>query len=228
MPLRGRAFLALWNDHSYPDYNFWHTREHVGERLGIPGILSSRRYVDGAGTLPAYFTLYELEDISVLESTPYRQLLSTPTLWSQAMRPGMSRFLRRGCQVIESVGAGIAGTLAVSLFPLGAAARDGDVLADIASGRAFSAAHLGFVDASTSGVPFSVAEAPADDGEAGVIMLECYDTKDPAHSVAAISDLLHSRGVSASLAEFSVYRLAFALNRDDRDRMLRFDRMEAG
>ena len=220
--MRGSAkgFLALWNDHVDPDYDLWHTREHVGERLGIPGILSACRYVDGRGSLPAYFTLYPLADVAVLESAAYRELLGTPTAWSRSMRPGMRNFLRRGCVLAESAGAGVAGTLAVSLFRAGEQARDGHVLADIARRRAFSAAHLGFVDASVSGVPFGVAEAPTDDPHDAVLILECYDPSD----VPDLSREMLAKGIAARLPEFTVYRLGFALERDERGAMLPFDR----
>ena len=52
MSLKGTAFLALWNDIAAArdaEYNLWHTREHVPERLSVPGILTGKRYVDQIG-----------------------------------------------------------------------------------------------------------------------------------------------------------------------------------
>ena len=40
MALVGDAFLAMWHDiepASWNDYMEWHTREHMPERLSIPG-----------------------------------------------------------------------------------------------------------------------------------------------------------------------------------------------
>ena len=48
MPLKGSAFLALWNDiepQRRTEYDAWHTFEHVPERVGIPGFIRGRRYV---------------------------------------------------------------------------------------------------------------------------------------------------------------------------------------
>jgi hypothetical protein len=41
MTLQGTAFLAIWHDiaaEGEPEYNLWHTREHMPERVGIPGV----------------------------------------------------------------------------------------------------------------------------------------------------------------------------------------------
>ena len=38
----------MWHDiaaEGEPEYNLWHTREHMPERLGIPGFDVGRRYV---------------------------------------------------------------------------------------------------------------------------------------------------------------------------------------
>ena len=49
MALKGRAFMAVWHDIASTreaEYNTWHTRQHMPERLGVPGFLVGRRYVD--------------------------------------------------------------------------------------------------------------------------------------------------------------------------------------
>ena len=45
------GLLAVWNDIAAEDeaeFNAWYVEEHVPERLGVPGILSARRYRDDA------------------------------------------------------------------------------------------------------------------------------------------------------------------------------------
>jgi len=65
MPLLGTGVLAIWNGLA-PGYDAefveWHVKEHIPERVGVPGFLRARRYfaVDGA---PAYFNFYETETI---------------------------------------------------------------------------------------------------------------------------------------------------------------------
>ena len=49
MPLAGAALLALWNDirrEREAEYDRWHTREHVPERVAVSGMLGARRYVN--------------------------------------------------------------------------------------------------------------------------------------------------------------------------------------
>lgn len=119
MPLAGTAFLALWNDIARgrePGYDRWHTREHVPERVGVPGFRGARRYVNRARERHRYCTLYELESLAVLESATYRALIERPTPWSAAMRPDFANFLRVPCTLGGSLGEGIGGALAVLCY----------------------------------------------------------------------------------------------------------------
>jgi hypothetical protein len=78
--LRGRGLLSLWNGVDAgrrAEYDLWHTREHVPERLAVPGILRARRYRRGEGPLPEFLTLCELETNAVLASALYRALLDS-------------------------------------------------------------------------------------------------------------------------------------------------------
>ena len=62
MPLKGEAFMIIWHDiraDSEREYHLWHTREHMPERLGVPGFLRGRRGVDWSRDKYRYLTLYE-------------------------------------------------------------------------------------------------------------------------------------------------------------------------
>ena len=64
----GPLSIAIWNDivEEYDgEFNAWHTREHMPERIGIPGFLRGRRY-EAIDAGIRYFTLYELEGEGVL------------------------------------------------------------------------------------------------------------------------------------------------------------------
>lgn len=104
------AVLALWNDVDparESAYEDWHAREHVPERLTVPGILWALRYaqVADAASMPRYLTLYGLREPQVLDGAPYRHLLSHPTPASRAMRPALRRIARWVCtlDVIEGI-----------------------------------------------------------------------------------------------------------------------------
>ena len=83
------ALLALWNDVDpalEADYDDWHAREHVPERLTVPGMAWALRYRWIAGAaMPRYLTLYGLRDPAVLDGEPYQRLLREPTPASRRM-----------------------------------------------------------------------------------------------------------------------------------------------
>ncbi|MEO8280626.1 MAG: tripartite tricarboxylate transporter substrate-binding protein [Ideonella sp.] len=98
------ALLALWNDVDPAldaEYNDWHGREHVPERLNVPGILWARRYLRASPvpTMPRYLTMYGLRDADVLESEAYDRLLREPTPWSFRMRPALVNISRWVCTI---------------------------------------------------------------------------------------------------------------------------------
>jgi hypothetical protein len=73
MSLLGRALLAFSHDvtpGSEPDWTEWHDREHIPERLSIPGFLRLRRYV-ALGPGPRFFYFYETDSLDVLQSPAY-------------------------------------------------------------------------------------------------------------------------------------------------------------
>ena len=115
MSLRGSAFLAIWHDiepHGEPEYNDWHTREHMPERVGIPGFEAGRRFVDWSLDRHRYFTLYEAATLDVLGSDAYRARLDAPTPWTHRVQPTFTNFVRGACRATTSEGRGMGGALA--------------------------------------------------------------------------------------------------------------------
>ena len=55
----------------------WHNREHMPERVGIPGFRRGRRYVGQRGT-PEFFNLYEADRPEVLAGQDYLNRLNPP------------------------------------------------------------------------------------------------------------------------------------------------------
>ncbi|WP_052496884.1 MULTISPECIES: hypothetical protein [unclassified Rhizobium] len=112
------AILAIWND--YPaefaeEYTSWHTFEHVPERLTVPGMQAARRYVS-ASEIETYFTLYDLEDLSVIEQPAYIDLVRNPTPWSLKMRRHFSKVLRIPGKIAATGGHGIGGAANVQAY----------------------------------------------------------------------------------------------------------------
>ncbi len=56
------------------ELNAWYWEEHVPERLACPGFLSARRFKleDTNGDIPKWLALYELDDLSALQTPEYK------------------------------------------------------------------------------------------------------------------------------------------------------------
>ena len=130
MALAGNAVVAIWNDiteEGRANFYEWHNREHMPERLGIPGFLRGRRYrsLDGAqGRLAAadcmYFTLYEVQDASVLSGAAYLERLNAPTPWTTRSVAHFRNVARSLCTTDITQGAASGGFLATLRFDVAA------------------------------------------------------------------------------------------------------------
>ena len=100
----GESALAIWMEldpSGEEDFNGWYPRQHLPERLSVPGFLRGRRYA-AIGSAPPYFTLYELADPGVLTSAPYLERLNNPTDWTRRVLPVIRRAVRNGTRRIAS------------------------------------------------------------------------------------------------------------------------------
>jgi hypothetical protein len=200
------AFLALWNDFARgreAEYDAWHTREHVPERVSAPGFLSGRRYVNPAHPVHRWFTLYDVAHLGCFETPEYTDLLRNPTPASAAMRPGFRNFLRVPCEATGSAGFGIGGTLAVLRLP--------NVAVDLAGLTTWPGvvrARLGRrVNPGGTAGPFRAAALGSGVADDFAIVL-LMETLDRAAATAALDETASRFGVSAAMAG-GAYDLAF-------------------
>ncbi len=111
MALAGNALVAIWNDiatEKREDFFEWHPREHMVERLGIPGFLRGRRCIAvDPGT--EFLTLYEVRDADVLTSRAYLDRLTNPTPWSTATLPAFRNNVRGACRIEFTEGCAMGG-----------------------------------------------------------------------------------------------------------------------
>lgn len=113
MPLLGRGVLAIWHTitpEAEADYWRWHDREHIPERVAVPGFLRGRRYRSLERSLD-YLDFYEVEDAETLRSAPYLARLNDPTPSTRRMVPHFRDTLRVGYRVASSAGRGQGGVL---------------------------------------------------------------------------------------------------------------------
>jgi len=111
--LIGEAFVAIWHDvapEGKADYYEWHNREHMPERVGIPGFRRGRRYIAERGT-PEYFNLYEVDTMDVLTGQDYLARLNNPTPWTRRTVPHIRNVSRSLCRVEASFGCAQGGAI---------------------------------------------------------------------------------------------------------------------
>lgn len=106
----GAAVLAIWVDIDPADdalFNLWHSREHVQERVGLPGWLRGSRFrcLSAPGR---YLLIYEGESGAVFESDAYYTRLRNPTQMSRAVLPKFRNTSRTVCAVHRRLGDGVA------------------------------------------------------------------------------------------------------------------------
>jgi len=114
MGLKGRAFNAMWSSlaEGYArELDRWHTIEHMPERLGVPGFLRGRRYINALAADHSMFILYEAAHIETFRSPGLVARLNDPTEWSKKVQPGLLNFIRGPCQTLISLGEGVGGAI---------------------------------------------------------------------------------------------------------------------
>ena len=65
MPLHGKGMLIVFNEvkaRDERDFNEWYNREHIDERVNLPGFHRGRRYVAVRGS-PKYLATYECDTV---------------------------------------------------------------------------------------------------------------------------------------------------------------------
>lgn len=161
MSLSGSGVIAIWNDitdEGRGNFYEWHDREHIPERVGIPGFLRGRRYIALSGA-PEYFTLYEVQDKSVLTGADYLARLNSPTEWTTRSVQHFRNTSRSLCDVEVSLGAGSGGFIGTIRFDC-EPGQDPEILKtvseailpEVVKAAAISAAHICRADESASNV----------------------------------------------------------------------------
>lgn len=113
MSLLGNGALVIWHDIATEgdcDYNEWHSKEHMLERVAVPGFRRGHRGRAVSGS-PQYINWYEVDDVDVLTSKAYLDRLNGPTAWTQKALGYFRNNNRTLCRVINSIGNGISGHL---------------------------------------------------------------------------------------------------------------------
>ena len=109
--LMGQGAVLIWNDiadEGRDDFYEWHDKEHVPERLAIPGFRRGRRFIKRSHS-PEWFTMYEADDLSVVTSPAYLARLNAPTPATKRTLQYFRNTSRAVCRIVHSVGGSTGG-----------------------------------------------------------------------------------------------------------------------
>lgn len=225
MALLGKGVLAIWNGiapEAEAAFLAWHVREHIPERVGLPGFLRGRRYVALDGS-PAYFNFYETDSPAALASDAYTARLNAPTEWTRAVVAHFRDTSRTVCDVVESLGAGEGGVIeTIRLRP--AAGGEGfapGLLAALSQplleAPGIVGVHLlrGRQDDSKGGTAEKALRAQPDEIVDWVLLIEAVDAASvrAARAGAAAAEALTRAGAAPDLRR-GLYQLQFGLSGD--------------
>ena len=124
----GTAVVLIWNDvlpQGRDIFYDWHDKEHIPERLDIPGFLRGRRYRK-TGHSPEWLTIYEADNLDVLVSPEYLARLNSPTPRTANALQYFKNTSRAVCKVVHSIGASTGGHVLAMRLDV-SAARSGEM-----------------------------------------------------------------------------------------------------
>ena len=127
-----QAQLFVWSDidpDHEADFNQWYDREHMEERVRIPGFTGARRYRAVSGSARRYLALYRASSLADFTSDAYRKAFTKQTQWSITNFGRMSNTRRRVMQVAQEGGFGWGGALV--LIELVPNAMDTDAVSNV-------------------------------------------------------------------------------------------------
>jgi hypothetical protein len=225
--LVGRGVLAIWNgiaDEAEADFVAWHVREHIPERVAVPGFLRGRRYVAEEG-LPKYFNFYEVEAPETLTSPAYLERLNAPSDWTRRVVRHFQDTSRTVCKVSWSRGVGDGGFVASLRLEANPGAGvdlvrviEATVAEPAMREPGIVAVHLleGLPDAGGQTAEKALRDRP-DEQAAWILLVEATDRAclDRVLAGPASAGALAAAGVGSAAAGRGIYRLQYALARGD-------------
>lgn len=126
MALCGKGMLLVLNEvkrKDEPDFTEWYNREHMDERIALPGFKRARRYVAVKGS-PKFLATYECSKVGDLAAPGYLALLANQSPWSQRVMKRFTRFKRMTLRIQLDFTHGVGGALTVIRFePRASSAR---------------------------------------------------------------------------------------------------------
>ncbi|MBT5265999.1 MAG: hypothetical protein HOL85_14280 [Rhodospirillaceae bacterium] len=227
MALHGNGMLITFTEvpaETEEEFNEWYNREHIDERVWMPGFHRARRYVDATGSAKVkYFATYETDKPEDLSTPAYMALLGDQSVWSKKIMAQFNKFDRLTCKITIDQTHGFGAAVSIArFFPLEGRMDDlrrhmADTLLPSLIARpnmlgAFLAEND--LDVSNEGAKAQGRPIPADQKSEWTVILEGA-TVEAAKSALSVGfgDGLRDYSVAASDIETADYLLMFGNNR---------------
>jgi hypothetical protein len=121
-----KGALLVWMDiesgHE-EDFDHWYNRQHLFERIAVPGFLTGRRWQAVSGT-PQFLATYETAALETLQGEEYLRRLENPTPWTLRVMPRFRNTIRGVCAITARCGSGTGGCIATLRLSPAAAQRE--------------------------------------------------------------------------------------------------------
>ena len=227
MSLYGKGMLITFSEtppEVEEDFNEWYNREHIDERVWMPGFHRARRYVDANSNADIkYFATYETDKVEDLADPEYMELLKDQSDWSKKVMSTFTKFDRITASVTIDLSHGFAGAcLAARFFPgieIMSQLRDnlGDnLLPNIVSTPGIIGAVLveNNLSVANEGRSAQGMEIPENETPEWIILIEAQDNKVLSnHGNKLIESGLSEFELEPSDINIGVYNLMFGNNR---------------
>lgn len=204
------GILAIWNDcdpSGHDNYERWYTRQHLIERVTVPGFRFGRRY-EAIDADPRFFTYYDVESADVLTSAAYMERHQNPTPWTLETMPSFRRMHRAVCDVVASAGV-LAGSHVVTVrlsSPIVAAPDVVQAVHQLADRDGIGRVELW--SAAARQTPADTTEmksrAERDVLVAGAVLVHCVRRRDAERMAAEFRDAL-PLGLAAAVDAIGIY-----------------------
>nr|WP_283163642.1 DUF4286 family protein [Brenneria tiliae] len=189
------------------DFNRWYDREHVEERVRIPGFLSGTRYQASQGGRK-YLGLYKTLSLECFTSSAYQAAFTRQTAWSETNLRRMRDPMRRVCAVQAVTGQGTGSQLGIlALEP----APDSALIDSVLRLGETLSAEAGFVGSSLL-LPDAALSTPLpNESRDSRPMLPLLLVESSGPDAAAHLSALASRALNLSAADFLHYAFNWQL-----------------
>jgi hypothetical protein len=214
--LLGQAAVLVWNDivaAGREQFYAWHDKEHIPERLAIPGFRRGRRFIN-PGHSPEWLTMYEADDLGVMVSPEYLHRLNSPTPGTISTLPYFHNTSRAVCKLVHSLGSSSGGY--VLALRLDVTPENAQAMCEMLKAKGFPriealtgalACHLYAADHSASHINTAESSTREFDVPSWVVLVEASTSESASQARVLIDELELDRYGAVIRRDAAIYSL---------------------